>query len=114
MTAIEFVVVMAALVSLIFGAVQVGLWFYGRTVAEAAANRGAQAASAGGGTDATGQLAAENALSSLGPLGSSPSVQVVEAGGDVTVSTSTSIVSIVPFLPAVPVRASVVMHRELP
>ncbi len=100
------------LLALIFGAVQIGLLFYARSVVVATANRGAQEASASSGTLATGQQAAERALSSLGPLGSSPSVEVVDKGGDVTVKASASVASIVPFLSAVPVRAVVVIHRE--
>ena len=109
---IEFLLVLVTLLALIFGAVQIGLLFYARSVVVATANRGAQEASASSGTLATGQQAAERALSSLGPLGSSPSVEVVDKGGDVTVKASASVASIVPFLSAVPVRAVVVMHRE--
>jgi Flp pilus assembly protein TadG len=109
---LEFVLVAASLIALIFGAIQVGLWYYARDVVVAAANQGAQAASVGGGTDAVGRQAAERALASLGGLGTSPSVNVMDAGGDVTVSTSTSVASVVPFLPAVVIRASVAMHRE--
>jgi Flp pilus assembly protein TadG len=109
---IEFLLVLVTLLALIFGAVQIGLLFYARSIVVAAANRGAQAASASSGTLATGQQAAERALSSLGPLDTSPSVEVVDRGGDVAVRASASVASIVPFRGAVPVRAVVVMHRE--
>ena len=110
----EFVLVMVVLLPLLFGAVQVGLWYYGRSVVVAAANSGAEAASAGDGTDATGRQAAEEALASLGALAGSPSAAVVDQGGEVTVEASADVVSVIPFVPAVPVRAAVVMHRELP
>jgi Flp pilus assembly protein TadG len=109
---IEFLLILVTLLALIFGAVQIGLLFYARSIVVAAANRGAQEASASRGTLATGQQAAERALSSLGPLDSSPSVEIVDQGGNVTVRASASVASIVPFLSAVPVRAVVVMHRE--
>jgi Flp pilus assembly protein TadG len=104
--------VFVTLLALVFGAVQIGLLFYARSIVVAAANRGAQEASASSGTLATGQQAAERALSSLGLLDNSSSVEVVDRGGDVTVRASASVASIVPFLRAVPVRAVVVMHRE--
>ena len=103
---------MVTMLTLVFGAVQIGLLLYARTIVTAAANRGAQAASAGGGSPVTGQQAAERALSSLGQLGSSPSVEVVDQGGEVTVRASAFVASIVPFMSAVPVRAEVVMHQE--
>ena len=109
---IEFLLVFVTLLALIFGAVQIGLLFYARSIVVAAANRGAQEASASSGTLATGQQAAERALSSLGPLDSSSSVEIGDEGGDVTVKASASVASIVPFLRAVPVRAVAVMHRE--
>src|SRR5204863_9710128 len=74
---IEFLLVLVTLLALIFGAVQIGLLFYARSIVVAAANRGAQEASASSGTLATGQQAAERALSSLGALDSSSSVEVV-------------------------------------
>lgn len=106
------VLVMGSLLALIFGAVQVGLWFYGRAAVEAAANRGAQVASVSGGTDAAGQQAALAALSTLGGLGNAPQVRVSDLGGNVRVSASVAVASIVPFLPPVAVSSSVVMHRE--
>jgi len=56
---IEFILVLVTLLALIFGAVQIGLLFYARSIVVAAPNRGAQEASASSGTLATGQQAAE-------------------------------------------------------
>ena len=110
----EFVLVMVVLLTLLFGAVQVGLWYYGRSVVVAAANRGAEAARAGAGGEVAGRQAAEEALASLGALAGSRSVEVFDEGGEVAVKASVDVVSILPFVSAVPVRAGVLMHRELP
>jgi Flp pilus assembly protein TadG len=110
---VEFVVIMGALVALVFGAIQVGLVYYGRAVVMAAANRGAQVASTAGGSDAGGQQAADAALATLGGLARTSSAQVAASGGEVTSQASASVVSIVPFLPDLTVRAAVTMHQEL-
>lgn len=102
----------AALATLIYGAVQVGLVAFSRAAVTAAANAGAQAASTGDGTDQAGQAAALQALSSLGALGASPNAVVTDGSGSVTVETSVQVVSIVPFLSGVTVRSSFTMARE--
>lgn len=102
----------AALATLIYGAVQVGLVAYGRAAVTAAANAGAQAATTGDGTDAAGQAAALQALSSLGALGASPDAQVNDGSGSVTVVASVQVVSIMPFLSGVTVQSSFTMPRE--
>jgi Flp pilus assembly protein TadG len=104
--------VLGTVVVLIFGAIEVGLLYFAHSIVAAAANEGASTASAGGGTVSEGKLVAERALATLGRLGTEPSVQVSSSGGEVTVETSASVPSIVPFLPAVAVRSTAVMHQE--
>lgn len=104
----------ATLVALVFGAVQIGLVAYAKAATTAAANAGAEAASAGEGTDAAGQTAALRGLHALGALGTSPNAEVVDSPGTVTVKTSVLVASIMPFLHGVTVSAAFTMHKELP
>lgn len=62
----EMVIATPALLFLVLLVVQVGLWFHASHVASAAAQEGARAAAAEGGTRAEGERAANELLDSLG------------------------------------------------
>lgn len=100
-------------IALMFGAVEAGLLYFAHSVVMAAANAGASAASAGGGNEGQGTQIADRDLASLGRLGTDPAVQLTTSGGEVTVQASARIPSIVPFLPAITVRATALMRQEL-
>jgi len=106
------VIVFPVAMLLILFVVQGALWFLGREVATDAAADGARAAAVVGGTDASGEQAAQGDLRQLaGPMLHASTVSATRSGGRVTVTVSGSAESIFPGL-SIPVSASAAQPVE--
>ena len=102
----ELVIVTPVLLFLVMLVVQFALWQHAVHVAEAAAQRGEEAARVQGGTDAQGRTAAQTAVTQLGgSLLVAPSISLSRSGNEVRVEVSATAESVVPFL-NLPVHAT--------
>lgn len=101
----ELVIGTPLLMLLVLVVVQFALWQHAQHIAEAAAQRGAQAARLAGGTDTEGAAVAQSATAQLGAnLIVGPQVTVSRASDTVHVEVSGTAETVVPFL-SLPVRA---------
>lgn len=100
---IEFLLVMSALIVVFLLMLQYAAKSHGHRVAEAAAEEALAAASAYDGSAASGENAGRHYLASLGQL-SKANVSVTRTGTTATVTISSEVQQLVPFLP---VRVSV-------
>jgi Flp pilus assembly protein TadG len=83
--ALEFALVLPAIIVLLFTSVQVGLFSYARSVALTAAEEGANAQRAYGAADDAGQLAADRLLVKQGDTLRNWKVSVTTVNGEVRV-----------------------------
>jgi hypothetical protein len=95
------VAVVPAVVGLFFLAIQVSLWFYGRSVATAAAEHGLDAARVyqgpdGGADAASGTATVNEFFDQVGGV-ESHTVSITESGGQVVLSIHAEPVSVLPF-----------------
>jgi hypothetical protein len=95
------VAVAPAVVGLFFLAIQVSLWFYGRSVATAAAEHGLDAARVyqgpdGGADAAAGSATVDEFFAQVGGV-ESHTVSITESGGQVVLTIHAEPVSVLPF-----------------
>lgn len=95
------VAVVPAVVGLFFLAIQVSLWFYGRSVATAAAEHGLDAARVyqgpdGGADAAAGSATVDEFFAQVGGV-ESHTVSITESGGQVVLTIHAEPVSVLPF-----------------
>jgi hypothetical protein len=95
------VAVVPAVVGLFFLAIQVSLWFYGRSVATAAAEHGLDAARVyqgpdGGADAAAGSATVDEFFDQVGGV-ESHTVSITESGGQVVLTIHAEPVSVLPF-----------------
>ena len=95
------VAVVPAVVGLFFLAIQVSLWFYGRSVATAAAEHGLDAARVyqgpdGGADAAAGRATVDEFFDQVGGV-DSHTVAITESGGQVVLTIHAEPVSVLPF-----------------
>ena len=95
---VELAIVAVGLLVLTFSVVQVGLVFYARSLAHAAATQAVNAARGYGATDDAGRVKARSFLDRAGAGLRSPVVTIKRVGNDVTVTVSGSAVSVLPWL----------------
>jgi len=108
----ELVIVFPVAMLLVLLLVQGALWFLGRSVATDAAADGARAAAVVGGTDASGEQAAQSDLRQLaGPMLHATTVTATRSAGRIEVTVSGTAESIFPGL-SLPVTASAAQPIE--
>lgn len=91
----EFVIAAPALLFMLMLIVQAGLWFHGISVASAAAQEGARAASLQGANIGVGKTVAEDFCADLAPnLLSGVNAQPSESGDTVRVTVSANVVAV--------------------
>lgn len=98
---VEAVLTVPVIVLMIVGAVQVGLWWYSRQLAETAAQEAARAARSYNATAAAGTAKGYSYLSKVDGSGSAlhnPSIQVTRGAQTVTVTVKGDIASLVPWV----------------
>lgn len=98
---VEAVLTVPVIVLMILGAVQVGLWWYSRQLAETAAQEAARASRSYNATADAGQAEGYSYLSKVDGGGSAlhhPSIQVTRGAQTVTVTVKGDIVSLVPWV----------------
>lgn len=98
---VEAVLTVPVIVLMILGAVQVGLWWYSRQLAETAAQEAARAARSYAATAAAGQAEGYSYLGKVDGAGTAlhnPSIQVTRGAQTVTVTIKGDIVSLVPWV----------------
>jgi Flp pilus assembly protein TadG len=98
---VEAVLTVPVIVLMILGAVQIGLWWYSRQLAETAAQEAARTARSYAATSAAGQAEGYSYLSKVDGGGTAlrnPSIQVTRAAQTVTVTVKGDIVSLVPWV----------------
>ena len=86
------------MIFLTFAVVQVGLVFYARSIALAAATQGANAARGFGATDSDGNTSARNFLDVAGDGLTDQSVTISRVGPDLTVTVTGKAISVLPGL----------------
>jgi len=96
---LELVIVFPVLLLLIFGGIQGALYYYGRSIALAAAQEGSRTAAAQNGSTGAGQTAATTFITQAGGTGvlQSPQVSSNRSATDATVTVHGSSLSILPF-----------------
>ena len=98
---VEAVLTVPVIVLMILGAVQVGLWWYSRQLAETAAQEAARTARSYAATAAAGQAEGYSYLGKVDDGGTAlhnPSIQVTRGAQTVTVTVKGDIVSLVPWV----------------
>lgn len=110
----EFALLFPVVLVLLLGGPQLGMWYFARQAAEAAAQTGARAASTAGAPEHAGSTAAEDYLATVG-TGTMTSHSVLESrdAATVTITVRAEVPRVVPlpgFDPAV--TATVVRLRE--
>ena len=98
---VEAVLTVPVIVLMLLGAVQVGLWWYSRQLAETAAQEAARAARSYAATAAAGQAEGYSYLGKVDGAGTAlhnPSIQVTRGAQTVTVTVKGDIVSLVPWV----------------
>jgi Flp pilus assembly protein TadG len=95
---VEMVVIFPAVLLLIFGIVQAGVWYHGRTLAMLAAQDGLRTAQALDGTAAAGEARTTASLNATGATGfvTSPNVTVTRTPTSVTVTVTARSVALLP------------------
>jgi Flp pilus assembly protein TadG len=93
---VEFAIVAAAMLFLSFAVVQVGLVFYARSIALAAATQGANAARGYNANNEAGQAASQRFLDAAGDGLRDQNITVRRVGNDVTVTVTGNAVSVLP------------------
>jgi Flp pilus assembly protein TadG len=96
---LETVIVYPALLVLIYGAIQAGLWFHARDICLAAAQEGARAGAAYNGSSATARAAAEAFLAEAGRGLVTKTAVAVSRGVWVEVTVTAEGLSLVPGFP---------------
>jgi Flp pilus assembly protein TadG len=97
---VEAVLTVPVIVLMILGAVQVGLWWYSRQLAETAAQEAARAARSYSATAGAGQAEGYSYLNKVDAGGTglhNPSIRVTREAQTVTVTVTGDIVSLVPW-----------------
>jgi len=84
-SSVEFAILFPVVVALLLAGPQLGMWYFAREAADAAAQAGARAASASAATGGAGQRAADTYLARLG-TGTITSYSVIEEDTATTVS----------------------------
>jgi Flp pilus assembly protein TadG len=97
---IEMVIIFPVTLFIVFGIVQVGVWYYASSVARAAAQQGAQAtavydANSGDGTTTANQVLQQNGSSLLNSVTVTPSRTAHQA----TVTVTGKALDVIPFIP---------------
>jgi Flp pilus assembly protein TadG len=95
---VELAIVAFGMLVLTFSVIQVGLVFYARSLAYAAATQAVNAARGYGATDEAGRVKAQSFLERAGSGLRSPVVTIRRVGNDVTVTVSGSAISVLPWL----------------
>lgn len=95
---VEMAIVAGGMILLTFAVIQVGLVFYARSIALAAATQGANAARAYGATDGAGQADAQKFLDQAGDGLTNQSIDVRRVGTEVTVTVTGDAISVLPGL----------------
>jgi Flp pilus assembly protein TadG len=98
---VEALFTVPVMVLVIWAAVQVGLWWYGRQLAETSAQEAARAARAYAATAAAGQAEGYSYLGKVDGTGTAlhnPSIRVTRGAQTVTVTVKGEIVSLVPWV----------------
>lgn len=98
---VEAVLTVPVIVLMILGAVQVGLWWYSRQLAETAAQEAARAARSYAASAAAGRAEGYSYLSKVDAGGTAlrnPSIKVTRGAQTVTVTVTGDIVSLVPWV----------------
>lgn len=90
------VVLMPLLFTIAFTGLQAGLYYYGRSAAQAVANTGARAAAAEGASSGSCEQAAAALLADLGDVLTHPSVACTRTATTVTVRVSGRTLSVLP------------------
>ena len=93
---IEAVVILPVLFGLLFTALQIGLYFYGRTAASSTASVGARAAAAENGTGQACRQAATAFAASLADALSNPQITCAATATTVTVRVTGTTLSVIP------------------
>lgn len=112
---LETALVLPILLTLLLGAIQLGLWAHGQLVVQTACEEGARAASAEGGTVGAGvQRAHELLVAGLGSTGAAVVVQGSADSTGVTVSARGSLPTIIPWIDGnrLPLQGQASMRRE--
>jgi Flp pilus assembly protein TadG len=97
---IEMVIIFPVTLLIVFGIIQVGVWYYASSVARAAAQQGAQAAAvynanSGDGTTTANQVLQQNGSSLLNSVTVTPSRDDEQA----TVTVTGKALDVIPFIP---------------
>jgi Flp pilus assembly protein TadG len=95
---VELAIVALGMIVLTFAVVQVGLVFYARSVAHAAATQAVNAARGYGASDEAGRVKARAFLDQAGTGLRDQVVTITRVGNDITVTVSGSAVSVLPGL----------------
>lgn len=93
---VELAIVASGMIVLTFAVVQVGLVFYARSVAHAAATQGVNAARGYGATDEAGRVRARAFLDQAGSALQDQVITVTRVGSDITVTVSGTAVTVLP------------------
>jgi Flp pilus assembly protein TadG len=113
---LELAVVFPAVIALIFGTVQAGIYYHCRSLAAVAAGQGLKAATADAGTAAAGNAGATGFLERAGADGwlTGQAASTTRTATAATVSVVGRSVSLVPGLPGLPVHQSATGPVERP
>ena len=115
---VEAVLTVPVVVLMILGAVQVGLWWYSRQLAETAAQEAARTARSYAATAAAGRAEGYSYLSKVDAGGTAlhhPSIQVTRGARTVTVTVKGDIVSLVPWVsPTVTITVTSPLEAYVP
>ncbi|HEY3545804.1 MAG TPA: TadE/TadG family type IV pilus assembly protein [Propionicimonas sp.] len=105
---LELAILFPALLLVVVALVQYGLWFHARSLAEAAAAEGVNAARAHGATLDAGRTRAETFLTdhARDTLTNSTVTATTPSAGHVMVQVSGRALSLLPFVPGLPVQTS--------
>lgn len=106
------VVLMPLMFTIAFTGLQAGLYYYGRSAAQAVANTGARAAAAEGAPNGSCEVAATELLADLGDVLTHPAVACIRTATTVTVRVSGRTLSVIPgWDPSVEESAHLPMER---
>ena len=94
---VEFAIVAGGMLFLTFAVIQVGLVFYARSIALAAATQGVNAARGYGASDLAGTAEASQFLDAAGDGLTEQNIRVERVGPDVTVTVAGRAISVLPF-----------------
>lgn len=110
-SAVEFAILFPIIVVLLFGGVQLAMWYFAREVAQAAAGSAARAASVVAASSGDGKAAADTYLAKLGTgTITSYSVDEIDSATTVTIHIHVTVPNVVP-LPGFAPAADVTLTR---